>query len=68
MTEFYINGVPECFIPINEGDEELIYAYLTANIFDSFCWKKSYPKNNKKDINIYKEDINNFETFKKKRK
>jgi len=49
--ENFINSVPNCFIPINEGDENLVFCYLTYNIYTAFFIKKSKPQNTN---NLYK--------------
>ena len=58
--ENYIYSVPDCFIPLNEGDEDLVFSYLTLNIYRAFCEKRSKPENDQKSLNFFKEEINNF--------
>ena len=62
--ENYINSVPNCFIPINEGDENLVFCYLIYNIYSTFCIKKSKPEDSKKLINYFNEKINNLNEIK----
>ena len=59
-TNNYISQIPECFIPINEGNEEIIFSYLIINIFTALCEKKSLPEDTEKRRKIYRQNINNF--------
>ena len=62
--ENFINSVPNCFIPINEGDENLVFCYLTYNIYTAFFIKKSKPQNTNNLINYFNEKTNNFNEIK----
>ena len=57
--EYYIN-FPSCFIPLNEGNDNIIFTYLINVIYIVFCVDKSEPKNNSKTIKKYDYQLNNF--------
>ena len=69
QKKYYIGSAPNCFIPYNEGNEDLIFSYLILTIYNTFCVKKSKPVDIGQRRNFYNKEINNFdETIKNKSK